>query len=92
MLSSEKRPSVIIVVRNRRWTCQSQHGFFGLNSEYIQSVYEELFVLKHHGGWSFFEAYNLPIQIRRWFITRLNKQFEDEAAEMEKARRKAKTQ
>tara|TARA_B100000035_G_scaffold312577_1_gene324368 strand:+ start:2492 stop:2656 length:165 start_codon:yes stop_codon:yes gene_type:complete len=52
-------------------------------------VYEELFILKHHGGWSFFEAYNLPIQIRRWFITRLNKQFEDEAAEMEKARKKS---
>ena len=89
MSSSEKRLSVIIVVRNRRWTCQLPQGFFGLNREYIKSVYEELFILKHHGGWSFFEAYNLPIQIRRWFITRLNKQFEDEAAEMEKARKKS---
>ena len=44
--------------------------------------------MKHHGGWSFIEAYNLPIQIRRWFLRRIQKQFEDEAEEMEKAAKK----
>ena len=46
--------------------------------DYIESVYEELFLMKYHGGWSFFEAYNLPITIRRWFLKRLAKQMEDE--------------
>jgi len=48
-------------------------------------VYEEFFLLKYHGGWSFTEAYNLPIQIRRWFLDRLSKQFDDENKEVEKA-------
>ena len=34
---------------------------FGLDDKYINAVYEEFFLLKYHGGWSFFEAYNLPI-------------------------------
>jgi hypothetical protein len=55
-------------------------------------VYEQLFLLKHHGGWSFVEAYSLPIQIRYWFVRRLSKQFEQEKAEMDKARAKAKAQ
>jgi len=42
--------------------------------------------LKHHGGWSFFEAYNLPIQLRRWFIERLFKEFEKEKEAIRKAR------
>jgi len=41
-------------------------------------MYEEFFVLKHHGGWSFFEAYNLPIRLRRWFVQRLVKYIEQE--------------
>jgi len=52
-------------------------------------VYEEFFALKYHGGWSFFEAYNLPIRIRRWFLERLVKQKEDENKAMEKAHRKS---
>ena len=40
--------------------------------------------MKYHGGWSFYEAYNLPIQVRNWFMRRLQKQFEDEKAEMDK--------
>ena len=30
--------------------------------------------MKYHGGWSFFEAYNLPVNIRMWMIERLVKQ------------------
>ena len=57
---------------------------FGLDNEYIESVYEELFVLKHHGNWSFFEAYNLPILIRRWFIRRLTRHFEEQNEQLKK--------
>tara|TARA_R100000005_G_C4995941_1_gene202818 strand:+ start:1590 stop:1724 length:135 start_codon:yes stop_codon:yes gene_type:complete len=41
-------------------------------------------MLKYHGGWGFTEAYNLPIQIRRWFLTRIQEQFDFEKKEIEK--------
>ena len=61
--------------------------FFGLNREYIENVYEQFFFLKYHGGWSFTEAYSLPIGLRNWFVKRLVKQFEEEKKQMEKAKR-----
>jgi hypothetical protein len=54
----------------------------------MEGVYEQFFVLKHHGGWSFIEAYNLPIGLRNWFVQRLAKHFEKEKEEMDKATRK----
>ena len=45
--------------------------FFGLNEEYKKAVYEEFFLLKQYGGWSFREAYNLPTLVRKWFLKRL---------------------
>tara|TARA_R100000808_G_C2148673_1_gene156847 strand:- start:1983 stop:2189 length:207 start_codon:yes stop_codon:yes gene_type:complete len=65
-------------------------NFFGLSDKYIEAVYEEFFLLKYYGGWSFFEAYNLPIVIRRWFLQRLVKQIEDENKASEDAMKKAK--
>tara|TARA_S200002703_G_scaffold92539_2_gene79989 strand:- start:301 stop:435 length:135 start_codon:yes stop_codon:yes gene_type:complete len=44
--------------------------------------------MKYHGGWSFVEAYNLPIQIRRWFLQRLVKEIEAEAESVKKANKK----
>jgi len=51
----------------------------------MEAVYEQFFVLKHHGGWSFIELYNLPIGLRNWFVQRLQKQFEDEKKAYQKA-------
>lgn len=62
--------------------------FFGLTHKYTEGVYNELFELKYHGGFSIFESYNLPIKIRRWFLTRLSKQFDLENKAMEKASKK----
>ena len=62
--------------------------FFGLTAKYIESVYEQFFVLKHFGGWSFIEMYNLPLGLRNWFTKRLQKQFDDEKKEMDKALKK----
>lgn len=89
MLKSPKPWSALIVAVRRKRRCPSRPRFFGLTNDYIESVYEEFFLLKYHGGWSFTEAYNLPIKIRRWFLQRLSKQFEDERKEMEKAQRKS---
>ena len=62
-----------------------QQTFFGLSSEYMENVYEQFFILKYHGGWSFTEAYSLPIRLREWFLKRLIKQKEQEQEAMEEA-------
>ena len=71
---------------SRKWRCRSPRTFFGLNEEYIESVYEQIFALKHHGNWSFVEAYGLPIGLRQWFVHRLAKHFEEEKEQYEKAK------
>jgi hypothetical protein len=72
----------------RIWRFRSPKTFFGLSKEYMENVYEQFFVLKHHGGWSFIEAYNLPLGLRTWFVKRLMKQFEEEKKEYDKAMKK----
>ena len=76
---------------SRKWRCRSPRTFFGLSSNYMQQVYEQFFLLKYHGGWSFIEAYNLPVGLRKWFLDRLVKQFEQEKEQMEKASGPKKT-
>jgi len=66
----------------------SQPTFFGLNDKYTENVYEQLFYLKHYGGWSFIESYNLPIQLREWWLKRIQKQFETEAEQNKKANKR----
>tara|TARA_A100001015_G_scaffold280379_1_gene342535 strand:+ start:469 stop:645 length:177 start_codon:yes stop_codon:yes gene_type:complete len=56
----------------------------------MESVYEQFFLLKYHGGWSFMEAYNLPVALRTWFLERLSKQLKDEAEANKRAMSKAK--
>jgi hypothetical protein len=51
----------------------------------MQSVYEQFFFMKYAGGWSFIEAYNLPIGLRTWFVERLVKQIETENEAIENA-------
>ena len=64
---------------NRNWRYRLTLTFFGLTNKYIQGVYEEIFNLKMHGNWSFQEVYSLPIVIRRWFLKRTIKYYEDKA-------------
>jgi len=51
----------------------------------MESVYEQFFFLKYSGGWSFSEAYSLPVGIRTWFVERLVKQLEAEKEAIEDA-------
>ena len=46
------------------------------------------FVRLSHSKLSFLEAYNLPVQVRRWFLRRLQKQFDSEKQDAEKAMNK----
>ena len=62
--------------------------FFGLGDDYIKNIYEQFFFLKYHGGWSFVEAYNLPVGLRTWFVERLIKQFEEEKKQMDESKSK----
>jgi len=56
----------------------------------MEHIYEQFFLLKYHGGWSFIEAYNLPVALRTWFLKRLSKQLQDEAEANKKAVAKSK--
>ena len=78
------------VAMNRNWRSASGLTFFGLTDKYMETVYEQFFLLKHHGGWSFIEAYNLPVGLRHWFLKRLQKQFEDEKKQMDTAKRSSR--
>ena len=51
----------------------------------MENVYEQFFFLKYKGGWSFSEAYNLPIGLRQWFVKRLIQQIEKENKMVEDA-------
>ncbi len=59
--------------------------FFGLSDEYMENVYETFFILKHYGGWSLFELYNLPVGLRTWWLDRTLEEYKKEA---EAAKRK----
>jgi len=54
----------------------------------MRNVYEHFFFLKYRGGWSFTEAYSLPIGLRKWFVERLSKQIEAENKVIENANKK----
>jgi hypothetical protein len=53
----------------------------------MENVYEQFFFLKYSGGWSFSEAYNLPVGLRNWFTQRLITQLEMEKKAIEEASR-----
>jgi hypothetical protein len=67
------------------WRCRSPRTFFGLTGEYMEAIYEQFFFLKYAGGWSFSEAYNLPVGLRKWFVERLARQLQDEKEAIEQA-------
>ena len=67
-----------------------ERSFFGLNSEYSKQLYEQIFLMKHYGGWSFTEVYNLPVGLRNWFYERLVQQYEEENKAAEKASKKTR--
>jgi hypothetical protein len=79
---------VILAVQLTKLIFHSQPTFFGLSEKYNEGVYEEIFYLKHYGGWSFIEAYNLPMGLRRWWLKRIEKQFKRESEEMKKSQSK----
>lgn len=45
----------------------------------MSSVYESMHLLMYYGKWSFTEVYNLPVQLREWFLKRLTQTKKEEA-------------
>lgn len=64
--------------------------FFGLTDDYVEYIYEQFFYLKHYGGWSFIEAYNLPIKLREWWVERIGQEFKKEKEEHERAMKRSR--
>jgi len=75
--------------RNRRLQWKSLLSFFGLQPEHKKNIHEEIFQLiyYHKGGFTFNEVYNLPIYLRKFYLKRLNKQYQDENKEIDKAQK-----
>ena len=76
---------------SKNWRYRLPLTFFGLNEKHIENVYEQFFYLKYYGGWSFIEAYNLPVKIRHWFVHKLSSQMEKEKEAAENASKKSKS-
>ena len=64
--------------------------FFGLTSDYIKDVYEQMFFMNYTGNWTIAELYNLPVGLRKWFVERTIKQKEEEQEAREKAQNKSR--
>ena len=58
-------------------SCLLRATFFGLTNDYIQGVYESFFMMIQVGNWSFFDIYALPVALRKWFISRTVKYFDE---------------
>ncbi len=82
--------SAVLAAMSKIWRYRLPLTFFGLDSKYAESIYEHIFLLKYHGGWSFTEAYSLPVGLRTWFMERLKQQFEEEKKKHDEMMRNAK--
>ena len=71
--------NALIATMRAKWRFRLLRSFFGLSENDAEYIYESIFQLKHHGNWSFIEAYNLPVGLRTWFLKKLKEQKEKES-------------
>ncbi len=63
------------MIIQRRLPYQSVLPFFGLTPEHKESlILEPLFILMYYGGFTYTEAYNLPVRYKLWFVNRIAKE------------------
>ena len=68
----------------------SDWTFFGLTSTYRIHFQEQIFDLIYYGkNFSYTEVYNMPVYLRRFFISKINKIHKDQNKAQEKAQREA---
>jgi hypothetical protein len=59
--------------------CPSGQTFFGLTSEYINNIYEQIYMMVMRTNFTFSELYSFTVSLRNWFVERTIKHFEKEA-------------
>lgn len=74
----------------RRWTCLWARSSFGLRPEDKEYIYEECFQLVWYCKLSYESVWNMPVTVRKWWISRTTKQLKDEQEAQEKANKAAK--
>jgi len=68
------------------WLFPLGKTFFGLTSEHKEIYLEPIYQLTYNAGFSYWEAMNLPLWNRRWFINRIIKQQREEKNKSKKGR------
>lgn len=43
-------------------------NILNLDASFVNSSYEQIFLMTYAMGWTFFDAYSLPIKLRNWFF------------------------
>ena len=44
------------------------YNFIKLDPGFVNSSYEQIFLMTYYMGWNFFDAYSLPIKLRNWLF------------------------
>ena len=67
-------------------------SFLGLRAEDKPAIHDEIFSLCFHGkgGFTHTEVYEMPTYLRRYYITKASKFYDEEQKQMDKATKKAK--
>ena len=67
-------------------------SFFGLRAEDKPAIHDQIFSLCFHGkgGFTHTEVYEMPTYLRRFYISKASKFYEEEKKEMDKATKKSK--
>ena len=65
-------------------------SFFGLRAEDKSAIHDQIFSLCFHGkgGFNHAEVYEMPTYLRRYYIQKASKYYEEEKKEMDKATKK----
>ena len=66
-------------------------SFFGLRAEDKPAIHDQIFSLCFHGkgGFNHTEVYEMPIYLRRYYIQKASKFYEDEKKQYDKANKKS---
>ena len=71
-----------------RWRYRFRSVSFGQTND-KEPFYKELFDVVYHGRVTFQDAYNMPVNLRAWWIKRINWTMEEQRKAEEKAHREA---
>ena len=61
-------------MKPRRCASRWAQRFFGLTPDDKPVFLEQIFLLMYYSGFSYSDAYRLPVWQRIWFITRINEE------------------